>query len=187
MKCKLAIRKKYMNKRNLMSVKEINNLSTIISSKIFETDEYKNSDTLFTYIGVKSELKTTEIIKKAWADSKKVAVPVVINNKHEMVFTKINDFNTLYENKFGILEPKIDENNILKSNKKTLIIVPGIAFDFKKNRIGYGGGYYDKYLSENKFMASIGICFDFQIIENIPAEPFDYKVNIIISEKKILR
>lgn len=183
---KKEIRKIYLKKRNLLNEKDINELSFRISENIFETEIYKTSKSIFTYINMGSEVITTSIINRALKDNKIVAVPVMTSAKHEMVFIKINSLNNLKKNDFGILEPEIENENIIKSDKNTLILVPGLAFSKTKYRIGYGGGYYDKYLNENVSLENMGICYNFQIIESVSYSCFDKKVDIIVTDERIL-
>ena len=87
---------------------------------------------------------------------------------------------------YGILEPKKDKIKNISSDKIDLIIVPGVAFDLKGNRMGHGKGYYDRFLNLVK-STSIGLAFEFQIIENIPVESHDKPIDMIITEKRIIK
>ena len=91
------------------------------------------------------------------------------------------------ENKYGILEPVFNEENIVNSNESTFIIVPALVLDNNKNRMGYGGGFYDKYLSENRYLCSVGVAYDFQIVENVPTEKNDVPLDIIVTNRGIVK
>lgn len=163
------------------------NLKGNISRNFFKTELYKNAEGVFTFVSFGSEIGTYELINKALEEDKCVAVPYMTGEPHEMVFIKINSIDELMPNKIGILEPVYNEENIVKSDKKTLIIVPGLAFDKEFYRIGYGGGYYDKYLSENEYMSAVGVCFEEQLTDVVPREDTDRTVNIIVTDKAVRR
>ena len=173
---KNELRKLMINKRkNIPNKKE---LSTIIVNKIFNLDIYKKSRVIALYNSLKDEVDTSLLIENALRD-RIVLLPRIIDNK--MVFVEINK-NTKYEkSSIGVLEPigKIYNGNI------DLIIVPGVSFDRNRNRLGFGMGYYDKYLS-NKDIYKIGICFDGQLIDGLITDDFDVKMDLIITEKEFI-
>ena len=175
-----------MNKnelRKLMIIKRKNipnkkELSTIIINKIFNLDIYKKSKIIALYNSLKDEVDTSLLIKEALKE-KIVLLPRIIND--EMIFIEINK-NTKYEkSSIGVLEPigKIYNGNI------DLVIVPGVSFDRNRNRLGFGMGYYDKYLT-NKNIYKIGICFDEQIVDLVPHKKHDVKMDMIITEKEFI-
>ena len=181
---KKELRKIFSSKRDSLSFKEIHEKSLKICNIFFETDTYKNSDKIFTYINYKSEFETSIIVEKAFKDNKKVCVPVMSGKKSEMYFIEIKSFDELSKNKYGILEPKLDYNKIISSDEKTIIIVPALAFDNKGYRLGYGGGFYDNYLTHHKSLLNIGLAFDFQITDKLIIEEYDVPVDMIITETK---
>jgi len=183
---KKELRRIYKKKRNSITGYELEILSNNAIANLINTQYYKDCFYVFVYINANNELITKDFIKKVWNDKKTVAVPVITKNAHEMLFVKIDSFDNLNKNKFGIYEPEIKDKNIIKSNENTLLIVPGLVFGKNKYRIGYGGGYYDKFINENKTLKNIGICFDFQIIEFVPNDENDMKLDLIISDKKII-
>lgn len=188
MKDKQTLRKEYKALRDNFDKKKLHEESLKILDFLYKTEAYQKSDTVFTYVNMNSEVETIPLIKQALKDKKTVAVCALTLKKHEMIFIKINDLNNLKTNKFGTLEPEIKKENILTSSEKTLLIVPGLVFDKRGYRIGYGGGYYDFFISNNKkTLANIGICLDFQLInENLPIEEFDEPLNMIITNGGIL-
>lgn len=163
------------------------NLRGNITSDFFKTDLYKKAESIFTFVSYGSEINTYELISNALSDGKKVAVPYMTDKAHEMVFIRINSIEELKVNKIGIPEPEFNKDNIIKSDINTLIIVPGLAFDKEFYRIGYGGGYYDKYLNENECMAAIGVCFEKQITSFVPREETDRRTDVIVTESRIIR
>lgn len=178
-----------MNKKEFRKkYKEIRkNLSGSITEKFFYEETYIKSKAVFTFVNYDSEINTTNLINKALSDNKIVAVPYMTGKAHEMVFIRIKSINELKPNKIGILEPEYNIDNVIKSDKYTLIIVPGLVFDNDFYRIGYGGGFYDKYIDQNEYMATVGVCFDEQIIENVPRDKYDRAVDIIVTNSRIWR
>ena len=125
------------------------------------------------------------IIKKALQDGKRVAVPRI--DKDGMEFYEIKDLAECVEGTFHIFEPTTNRLVKPEGTEKTFIVVPGLAYDYMKNRMGYGKGYYDRYFQkygEEKF-ERIAIAYDLQIVKEIPCEPTDVKVDQIITEYKI--
>ena len=181
------LRKLMIEKRKSLSSKIVEEKSNIITEKILETDIYKKAENIFIYISFGNEVSTYSIINKAWTDKKNVAVPATTDNKN-MYFMKINDFSNLKKKNIGTLEPNINFENELIPNEKSIFIVPGLVFDNFGNRIGYGAGYYDRYISKYSINNNIiGICYNFQIINKIFAKPHDKKMNFIITEKQIIK
>lgn len=159
-----------------------------IIKTLLENDIYKDSKVVFVYVNMDSEINTLEIIKELLVSDKIVAVPKVIPvtlKERQMKALKINSLLQLNESgAFGILEPSIECEDI--SQQVDLIIIPGLAFDLKGNRLGYGGGFYDRFLRKFPNSKRVALCYDFQIYDEIPHEFFDEKVDLIISEENII-
>lgn len=159
-----------------------------IRKSLFESEIYKNSKVVFIYVNMDSEINTIDIIKELLTSDKIVAVPKVIPvslKERQMKALKINSMLQLNESgAFGILEPSVECEDI--SEDVDLIIIPGLAFDINGNRLGYGGGFYDRFLRKYPNSKRVVLCYDFQIFDEIPHEFFDEKVDLIISEEKII-
>lgn len=184
MTLKSILRNKYKALRN--EFKNSSKASKLASARFLNTDEYKSCRSVFAFFSFGSEIHTSYIINKAIADSKTVALPYMTGRPHEMVFIRINTLDDLVKNIIGIYEPIYREENIITSDENTIIITPGLVFDDKGGRIGYGGGYYDKYLSENKYMLSVGLAFDFQIAYNVVTDDRDVNVDMIITDRRTI-
>lgn len=184
-KIKSKIRNDILEKRNLILQTELISKSKIIQNIILNSSSYKKCNTVFTYVSVGSEVSTLELINHAFNDGKKVAVPIA-KKGGVMFFTEIKSLNSLVKTKFGVLEPVASEESEIIPNKDDLFIIPGSVFDKRLNRYGYGGGYYDRYLEKNKEIKKIAVAFDFQILDEISTDYYDKKMDIVISEKKIL-
>lgn len=159
-----------------------------IRKSLFESKIYKNSKVVFIYVNMDSEINTIDIIKELLTSDKTIAVPKVIPvslKERQMKALKINSLLQLNESgAFGILEPSVECEDI--SEDVDLIIIPGLAFDINGNRLGYGGGFYDRFLRKYPNSKRVALCYDFQIFDEIPHEFFDEKVDLIISEEKII-
>jgi 5-formyltetrahydrofolate cyclo-ligase len=175
---KQEVRKKFMQKIKLDNPLDLQSKSELIINYLSNLPEFKNFKKIHCYISKDSEVNTSKILSN---NSKNIFVPYLKNNKIKSSF--FNKETALKKNKFGIFEPK---NPITYEGSFDLIIIPGLAFDKNKNRIGYGKGYYDSFLSKKKCF-KIGLCFSFQLFEKIPNEYHDVKMDMIITEEGIIR
>lgn len=178
---KKRIRKEILAKRNTLSKEEIESKSVIIYQRVTIHPVFQNADLVFAYIDAKSEVQTQQIIEYAWKSGKKVAVPKVHGDS--MRFYLITSYEDLEPGCFGIREPKEGCKEILTVSENSVVIMPGVAFDRKGNRIGYGKGYYDKYFSAYPKIYKIAIAFEVQMVLEIPADEFDVKADIVMTEK----
>ncbi len=173
--------------RDELSKKEQEQLGVLIRDRLFQSEEYRKSNSVFTYVSFRNEVDTKIIINQSLKDHKKVFVPRV--EQERMNFYEIKSINELSPSSMGILEPT-GKNELRYQNKEQgeaqenlLMLLPGLAFDYKGNRIGYGAGYYDRYLSEvgvERFN-KIALGYDFQMEEGIIFDKFDIKVDGIIT------
>lgn len=178
---KSLLRKEVLHKRNSMSHFEISMKSKLIQQKLIESPVFNQSKSIGLYLAIGSEVQTREIINYALDLGKTVLLPRIMSNDLRFYVVDQKDFekNSFDVNRFGIKEPKIDK----PADFIDLLIIPGIVFDTYGFRIGYGYGYYDKYLTINKFSKSIGLAYDFQFIKKpIPILPHDRKIDVLITE-----
>lgn len=184
-------RKSILEKRMSLSLDEINGKSAIILQKLTALREYKESTLLFCYVDFRKEASTSEFIRQSLAMGKRVAVPIVENfNRSDTRMLASEIFSVeddLEKGIYGILEPKKALIKIIEPEAFDLVVVPGVVFDTNKNRIGYGAGYYDRFLKlVRPDCRKIGICFDLQLVKKIPSEAFDIALDMIISENGII-
>ena len=177
METKKDIRKHVLKKRDCMSKEEWEESSRKIYEKVVSHPFFLNADTIYCYMNYRNEVDTRHIIKRAWELHKKVAIPKVDGD--EMHFYYISDFTNLLEGYRGIQEPK---TKYPANDENALMIMPGVAFDKNRNRIGYGKGFYDKYLDKHPKFQTIARAFSCQITEEMKPDAFDYKPKIIITE-----
>ena len=153
-----------------------------ISKLLFLSDDYVNADEVFVYVSVRSEVDTSAIIKKAFFDGKKVAVPFCENGF--MRFYYINSADDLCKSQFGVPTVDISKSIVAEHCENTLCIVPALSFDYCRNRIGYGGGYYDRFLADAK-LKTVGLCREKSMSVILPTDKYDVKVDKVITEKNV--
>ncbi len=179
---KKDFRKKYREIRKNIDDKKREKENQEIFSDFLELNEYKNAKSVFIYVSYGDEVETLSIIEKILADGKRVSVPICHKESHHMSAVLIDSLNCLKKGVYGILEP--DANGIiLEKEDIDLIVVPGLCFSEDGYRIGYGGGYYDRFLDGYKGV-SVGLAFSECIAEKVPTEKTDKRVDIVITGKK---
>lgn len=154
-----------------------------ICQKFLELPEYQNAATVFAYMDCKQEVETKRIIEQCWRDGKTIAVPKVFGET--MKYFAISSYDDLEEGYFGIMEPKHEKLREIVC-EEGLMILPGVAFDEERHRVGYGGGFYDRYLEAHPKMSKIAFAFEFQLFDQVPSEPYDIRPEKIITEKRII-
>lgn len=180
MESKKDIRRRVLKERNSITEKEWEEKSHSIFKKVVTHPFFLKADTIYCYVDYQREVGTRKIIKRAWELGKQVAVPKV--EGAEMQFYYIQDFGQLQYGYRQILEPI---TITAADGASGLVIMPGAAFDGKHNRIGYGKGFYDKYLDQYSNLKTLAIAFEMQMVEEIPAEPYDFRPQVIITEEQI--
>ncbi len=179
---KQAIRREVGCRRKARTDQEIHAMSAAIARRFFMQPEYREASCIYAYMDYKHEVETKEIILKAWKDHKRVAVPRVKGDVMEYYY--IESFDQLEEGYFGIREPKKDCP--LAQEPEALLILPGVAFDESLHRVGYGGGFYDKYQAAWPSLVRIALAFEFQVFPKVPFEEFDKLPQKIITEQRCM-
>lgn len=181
---KNELRKLFLKKRDALSEIEIKTKSKQILNRIFEMKEFEQAQTVFAYMSINSEVDMSELIRRCWELNKIVCMPKTITKTKEMHFYAIKSFENLRKSNYGIMEPY--EGEIITPDDKTMVVVPGVAFDYNMARIGYGGGYYDRFLAKYSPMAKIGVCFLSQMADKLEIDANDVCVDKIITESHII-
>lgn len=179
MKNKEEFRKEFISIRNKISNKL--EKSNIIMEKIIEEELYKNAKVIALYKSLPSEVDTNKLIEYSVQKGKTVVLPKAFCN--ELKFYKISIDETLIKSKFGVEEPKGLDENFVDKKDIDLVIVPGVCFDKCKNRMGFGKGYYDRFLAGTN-LNTFGICFEEQIAKEVPVDSNDIKMDKIITDGK---
>jgi 5-formyltetrahydrofolate cyclo-ligase len=204
---KKLLRKEILQKAEKIEPEETEASNKKIFRQLLNLEEYKKAKTIFTYISINKEPDTTEIIKSALADKKTICAPTIHPNLSSSGLTrgsltqhkasaeppnlrqmkpkKINSLEDLTEGDYNIPEPNQTCKEVPKS-EIDLAIIPCVTADKEGYRLGYGGGFYDKYLADADFVKVL-IIRKKQMIENVPREPHDVKVDIIVTEDRIIR
>jgi 5-formyltetrahydrofolate cyclo-ligase len=181
---KKEIRKSIYTLRKSYSLELLNKWSEEICKKIAELPVYKKSNYIAFYFAKPGEVNLKSLIGKAFLEGKKVFLPKTHLQKKTLTFHQVFSFSELVPGPFNLLEPPY-QNPEIDIKKLDLIFVPGVAFDIKKGRIGYGGGFYDRVLVKIKTF-KIGVAFSFQIFEKLPLEAHDQRVDLIITEQGLI-
>lgn len=164
--------------KNTMTEEEIISRSQRLSEKFLNSDPYKSTKTIYGYLPYNQEVRTWSLLAQAMKDGKQVAVPKVCGE--EMNFIYITDFSQVATGYCGIPEPIAD--GPVAEDKNALVLMPGLAFDTDGHRIGYGGGFYDRFLADEPNHPTVALCYDFQIRDDLPVEEFDVPVDVVIWE-----
>ena len=187
MESKAEIRKRILAVRNQLSDEEVLRKSEIILKKLIKTPEYQESDNILLYADFNHEVMTKGIFEKAMMHRKKIYFPKVDKLTNTMEFYRVISVNQLEKGCMGILEPKalLQNRFCLNKNEDTLAVIPGVAFDINGYRVGYGKGFYDKYLSDKRQISMIALAFSCQIVDEIQYDRYDIKMDKIVTEEII--
>lgn len=188
---KSEIRKRMLGIRNNLSIDEIAEYSTRITGILMKQEIFISSGLIMFYVNTGSEVVTRELIKKAVYLRKRAAIPMVehgAGGKKTMAACEITNIEEETEmGSYGILEPKKSMVKKVLPGDIDMIIVPGVAFDAKGYRIGYGGGYYDRFLKNvRKDCMKAGIAYEFQVVDELPKEDHDIPLDMIITQERII-
>ena len=187
MQDKPALRKELLRRRDQIPPEVRKAKNRMILERLLSLEEFKNAGTVFFYASFRTEFDTTELIKISLAAGKRAVLPKVDREKQELVLYEIKDFSELGPGYMGIPEPTSPETPV-SINDIDLVIIPGAGFDPMGNRIGYGGGYYDRLLSGmQKHVPVIAPAYEEQIIDSIPSEPHDIRVKVIVTDRQLIR
>lgn len=157
--------------------------SRSIEEKLFSLPEFIQAKCVMFYLSFDGEVETIAMIKHAQQMGKKVAVPVIRGEDKLIASLLKNSDNELSPGPYGILQPRESNIQELSLEKIDLVVVPAVAFDKEGNRLGRGKGYYDRFLKDLtlKGIPSVGIAFDFQMVDNLPTLPHDLPVAKLIT------
>lgn len=177
---KQKLRKEIAARKREHSAEQLLELSKKIMCRLEQTEEFQAASCVALYHAIPGEVQTADFIER-WYKRKRLLLPLIVGDDLRLLLYEGPD--SLIEGQYGIMEPKEDCKE-LPDEDIDMIIVPGVAFDKERNRMGRGRGFYDRLLSKVNAQ-KIGICFEFQLSEDIPVEPFDKKMDIVITEDHI--
>lgn len=182
---KVRLRKKIVGQMNSLPKEQHKTLSEQIVFSLYEQKEWKDAQTIGITLSMENEVNTYAIIEQAWREGKKVAVPKCNRETRTMTFRQITNFDQLETVYMNLREPIPALTVEVEANEMEILFVPGVAYTRRGERIGYGGGYYDRYLAEYEGK-TLSLAFDFQMVNYIPTESFDQNVQKIITEKETI-
>lgn len=162
--------------KRAMTVEQIESKSARLGELFAETEVYQKAETVYGYLPYNQEVRTIPILERALAEGKRVAVPKVYGDT--MKFIYMTDLTQVEKGFGGIPEPVADEPVATDTN--ALVLMPGLAFDREGHRVGYGGGFYDRFLQEEPNHPTVALCFDFQMLPEIKTEEFDVPVDLVL-------
>jgi 5-formyltetrahydrofolate cyclo-ligase len=183
METKEQIRKLVHARRGQAASTDLTRDSEIIFRKIQRMDEYIMAGSIYAYMDFQNEVMTRAFIARALGDGKRVAIPKVKDGTME--FRYIDSLRQVEAGTLGIMEPT--EETDRADSETALMIVPGVAFDPMCHRIGYGGGYYDRYLTDHPNHITVAVAFDFQIFDEVPHEKYDVSPLYLFTESRRFR
>ena len=173
---KAALRREIREKKRAMTPEEIIRRSEKLGALFAATEAYQKANAIYGYLPYNQEVYTVPMLERALQDGKKVAVPKVYGDT--MRFIWLEDLSKVERGYAGIPEPVADEP--VADDKNALVLMPGLAFDEAGHRIGYGGGFYDRFLAEEPNHPTLALCYDFQMLEHLETEEFDIPVDLVL-------
>lgn len=182
------IRKRVLKARLALSTEEVDEKSVNILKRLLALEEYRQAAVLMTYVDFRNEVRTGDLIRESLARGKQVAVPFIDPRNRRLIPSLLLNFpEDLAPGVWGILEPAPGCLHPVEPAEIDLVVVPGVAFDEKGNRLGYGGGYYDRFLPQTRpGCFHVAPAFELQIWSKITPAPYDCRVHCLVTEKRVI-
>ena len=176
---KVALRKQIREKKRAMTVAEIEAASARLGEQFIASEAYRKAKSIYGYLPYNQEVRTVPMLEQAIRDGKRVAVPKCYGD--EMRFIWMDDLSRVEKGYAGIPEPV--EDGPVADDKTALVLMPGLAFDPEGRRIGYGGGFYDRFLAEESEHPTLALCYGFQMLPKLDTEEFDIPVDCVLWDR----
>lgn len=184
---KKDLRQYILEKRSGLSSENIVDYSQIITKTLKDLDAYKDAKRIMTFVSMGTEVDTHPLIEQALADGKSIVIPITVDETRELLLSDLFSLSELEVADHNIEVPKKGFTRLVEPGTVDLVLVPGLAFAKNGHRVGYGGGYYDRFLAKlDKSVPKIAIGFDLQIVDEVPTNDFDIPVDSLITEKRII-
>jgi 5-formyltetrahydrofolate cyclo-ligase len=185
---KNEIRAEVLKRRDSIPLDLKKSKNAAIRKRLFNLEEFIAAKSVLMYVSFRTEVDTLGQLEDILCMGKKLALPLVDSKQKTLTLYEIKDISDLEPGYMDIPEPKVAEDRKVDLKDIDIIVLPGTGFDIKGNRLGYGGGYYDKLLSSaDKKIPTVALAFEEQVVEEIPAEPHDIKMDIIITDERFIR
>lgn len=173
---KQELRRAIRERKRAMTEEEIVERSNALAEKFYNTPAYQAASTIYGYLPYNQEVRTVPMLQRALDEGKRVAVPKVYGE--EMRFIYLEDLTQVSRGYAGIPEPIADAP--VAEDKQALVLMPGLAFDPQGHRIGYGGGFYDRFLAQEPHHPTLALCYEFQMQAHLDTEEFDIPVDTVL-------
>lgn len=173
---KQALRKQIRERKRAMTPQQIQQASAALAEKFAASEQYRQAKTIYGYLPYNQEVRTVPMLERALADGKKVAVPKVYGE--EMRFIYMTDLSQVAMGYAGIPEPVADAP--VAEDPTALVLMPGLAFTEKGDRMGYGGGFYDRFLANEPNHPTVALCYEFQMVDQLPTQEHDIPVDLVL-------
>jgi 5-formyltetrahydrofolate cyclo-ligase len=184
---KRLLRTEILTKRSLLTQEKIQEYSNKIQNTLYEMDEYKNAKRIMCFVSNGSEVDTHPLIDRAILDGKSIVVPITVSKTKELLVSDLFSLEELEVGFYNIEVPKEEFLRLVNPGTIDLVLVPGVALAKDGYRVGYGGGYYDRFLAKlDSSVPKIALGFDLQVVDKVPTEHFDIPVDLIVTEKGII-
>lgn len=183
-----AIRKQILDIRNKLPEEDVRELSSSVFRHLRESSFFDHSSHVMVYLDFKREVKTDAIINHCLEQNKRVYIPICIPETHEIAISRITHLEELKSGHFGIREPLQQHIRLSDSSLIDLVLVPGIAFDANGNRLGFGAGYYDRFMGRLQPGAvKAALAYSFQVVGLVPSDEYDIPVDYIVTDKGTIK
>jgi len=184
---KKQLRQEYKAIRNQLSVEQISQYSDAICKQLFQLPLWQEAKTIMAYLSFQNEVCTDFIFKQGWAENKIMSIPICHIHDHTMHLARLNNFEELVANKYGIRELPEEKQELILPKQVDLCLIPGIVFDARGNRIGFGAGYYDRYLPQLRAdVPKVALAYQCQISSTtLPTDIYDLPMNYILTETQV--
>ena len=173
---KKALRREIREQKRAMTEEEIVSRSEKLGQLFAQSEAYRNAKTIYGYLPYNQEVRTVPMLEQALREGKRVAVPKIYGDT--MKFLYLDDLSRVEKNEMGIPEPVADTP--VADDRTALVLMPGLAFTKRGDRMGYGGGFYDRFLAEEPDHPTLALCYDFQMVDSLPTEEFDIPVDTVL-------
>lgn len=184
---KAALRREFEARRNSVTADVRRPSDVALLNNLFASDAWQAADTILSYVSVRGEIDLSPVWKKAVADGKRVALPRTVTGASEgqMVFQFVEQPSDLMAGRYGLKEPSPACPEVTDF-ARTLCLVPGLSFDRHGYRLGYGGGYYDRFLANHPPVVPVGLCYEVCLSDALPHDRYDIPVSYIFTEGSVI-
>ncbi len=181
------LRQSILSARRQLPLQDVNQKSQMIVERLCGLSQWHHAQTVLLYVAFRNEVETRSLIDRAVEEGKRVLLPVSIKKTRALELYPVLGSHDLVEGAYGIMEPRRGQEPI-PPTQVDLVVVPGVVFDRSGNRLGYGAGYYDRFLESCRpEVVRVALAFDLQLIDHLPAEPHDQRMDYVITETELHR